>query len=52
MSMIREAVETEKKDFGVIPIHQQMLAWGMTKKVTVIQRPDDYLELSTIQIAE
>ncbi len=50
LGMIREAVDTARKDVSVIPIHQQMLAWGMTKKVTVIQRPDDLLELASVKV--
>ena len=52
LGMIREAVELHKKDFAVIPIHQQMLTWGMTRKVQVIQRPDDFLELSSVIVTE
>ena len=28
-------------DVGYIPLHQQALAWGVSKKVHVIQRPDN-----------
>ncbi len=52
LAMIREAVELHKKDFAVIPIHQQMLTWGMTRRVQVIQRPDDFLELSSVVVKE
>jgi peptide/nickel transport system substrate-binding protein len=52
LGMIREAVELHKKDFAVIPVHQQMLTWGMTRKVQVIQRPDDFLELSSVIVTE
>ena len=29
-------------DVGFIPLHQQALAWGMSKKISVPQRPDNY----------
>ena len=30
------------EDVGYIPLHQQALAWGMSKSTHVIQRPDNY----------
>ena len=29
-------------DVGYIPLHQQALAWGVSKSTHVIQRPDNY----------
>ena len=29
-------------DVGYIPLHQQALAWGISKKIEVPQRPDNY----------
>ena len=52
LGMIRDAVETERADVGVIPIHQQMLTWGARKSVEVTQRPDDFLDLSTVKVRE
>ena len=31
-------------DVSYIPLHQQALAWGVSKKTHVIQRPDNYYE--------
>ena len=31
-------------DVGYIPLHQQALAWGVSRKVHVIQPPDNYYE--------
>ena len=31
--LIKEAFEIGAKDFGYIPLHQQALAWGVSKKV-------------------
>jgi peptide/nickel transport system substrate-binding protein len=50
LGMIREAVQTARGDVSIIPIHQQMLAWGMNRKVSVVQRPDDYLDLATVKV--
>jgi peptide/nickel transport system substrate-binding protein len=50
LAMIKQAVETEREDFGVIPVHQQMLAWGIAKKVSVAQRPDDFLDLAAVRL--
>jgi peptide/nickel transport system substrate-binding protein len=30
------------EDVGYIPLHQQALAWGASKKTHVVQRPDNY----------
>ena len=39
--LIKEAFEIAAKDFGYIPLHQQALAWGVSKKVKVTQRADN-----------
>ncbi|MBA7674462.1 hypothetical protein ES703_82676 [subsurface metagenome] len=39
--MIKEAFEIALKDFGYIPLHQQALAWGVSKKVKLVQRADN-----------
>jgi peptide/nickel transport system substrate-binding protein len=39
--LIKEAFEIVNKDFGYIPLHQQALAWGVSKKLKVVQRPDN-----------
>jgi len=31
-------------DVSYIPLHQQALAWGVSKKTHVVQRPDNYYE--------
>src|SRR5450631_1669683 len=33
--------EIAAKEFGYIPLHQQALAWGVSKKVTLTQRADN-----------
>jgi peptide/nickel transport system substrate-binding protein len=39
--MIKQAYEIAIKDYGYIPLHQQALAWGVSKKVKLIQRADN-----------
>jgi peptide/nickel transport system substrate-binding protein len=43
--LIKEAYEIAAKDFGYIPLHQQALAWGMSKKVKLTQRADNQVLL-------
>ena len=31
------------QDWGYIPLHQQALAWGVSKKVKVVQRADNQI---------
>ena len=42
-AMIREALELHAADVGHIPLHQQMLAWGMKKNVAAYQRMDGFM---------
>jgi peptide/nickel transport system substrate-binding protein len=39
--MIKEAFEMAAKDYAYIPLHQQALAWGVSKKLKVVQRADN-----------
>src|ERR1700710_921495 len=43
--LIKEAVENANKDYGYIPLPQQALAWGVSKKVKMIQRADNQVLL-------
>jgi len=43
-AMIYEALELHAQDVGHIPLYQQTLAWGMTKKVTLAQRADNFMQ--------
>ena len=42
---IKEGYDTIQADWGYIPLHQQALAWGVSKKVNLVQRPDNMLML-------
>jgi peptide/nickel transport system substrate-binding protein len=39
--LIKQAFEIAQKDFAYIPLHQQALAWGVSKKVKLTQRADN-----------
>ena len=39
--LIKQAFEIAAKDFAYIPLHQQALAWGVSKKLKVVQRADN-----------
>jgi len=43
--LIKEAFEIGAADYGYIPLHQQALAWGVSKKVKLTQRPDNQVLL-------
>ena len=40
-ALIHEATELYTKDYAYIPVHQQSLAWGVSKKVKIVQRADN-----------
>jgi peptide/nickel transport system substrate-binding protein len=39
--LIKQGFEIAMKDWAYIPLHQQALAWGVSKKLKVVQRPDN-----------
>jgi len=43
--LIKEAFEIGIKDYAYIPLHQQALAWGVSKKVKLTQRADNQVLL-------
>ena len=51
-SMIREAFQIHKDDFGHIPLHQQALAWGIRNDTvqSVIQRPFNDVDLRYVSM--
>jgi peptide/nickel transport system substrate-binding protein len=42
-AMISEAMKIHEDDIGHIPLHQQALAWGMKKSVSLVQLPTNDL---------
>jgi peptide/nickel transport system substrate-binding protein len=49
-AMIHEAFKIHQDDIGHIPLHQQALAWGVSKRVEVVQRPDNNLSFKWIKV--
>ncbi|KMO43257.1 ABC transporter substrate-binding protein [Methylobacterium tarhaniae] len=43
--MIKQAYEIIQNDWGYIPLHQQALAWGVSKKVKLVPRADNQMML-------
>ncbi|WOH84005.1 ABC transporter substrate-binding protein [Bradyrhizobium sp. BEA-2-5] len=43
--LIKQAYEIGMKDWAYIPLHQQALAWGVSKKVNLTQRADNQVLL-------
>ncbi len=41
-AMIAEAFKLHQDEVGHIPLHQQALAWGMRKNVSLVQLPDNF----------
>jgi peptide/nickel transport system substrate-binding protein len=50
--MIKEAFQIMQADYGYIPLHQQALAWGVSKKVKVVQRADNQFLLHWVTKGE
>jgi peptide/nickel transport system substrate-binding protein len=44
-AMILEAFKVVHEEAGVIPLHQQALVWGASKKVKIVQRADNQILL-------
>jgi peptide/nickel transport system substrate-binding protein len=42
-AMIKQALAIHNKDIGHIPLHQQMLTWGMKARVEAYQRADGFM---------
>jgi peptide/nickel transport system substrate-binding protein len=49
-AMIDEAHRIHANDIGHIPLHQQALAWGVGKRVSVAQRADNFMPFASIRI--
>ncbi len=49
-AMIKEAFEIHSNEIAHIPLHQQALAWGMKKSVTVYQSPDNFMLFRFVSI--
>ena len=49
-AMIKEAFELHAADIGHLPLHQQALAWGVSKKVELVQRADNVMDFKWMTI--
>jgi peptide/nickel transport system substrate-binding protein len=50
LAMIHEAFKIHQDDIGHIPLHQQSLAWGVSKKVSLVQLADNFMPFKWISI--
>ncbi|SFD84316.1 peptide/nickel transport system substrate-binding protein [Paracidovorax konjaci] len=51
-AMIREAFEIHAADVGHIPLHQQALAWGVSRKVALVQMADNFMPFKWMSITK
>ncbi len=49
-AMIKEAFALHAADIGHLPLHQQALAWGVSKRVDLVQRADNILDFKWMSI--
>lgn len=49
-AMIKEAFEVHSADVGHLPLHQQSLAWGVSKKVDLVQMADNFMLFKFISV--
>ncbi len=49
-AMIREAMKIHQDDVGHIPLHQQALAWGMKKSISLVQLADNFMPLKWVVV--
>ncbi len=51
-ALIHQAFAIFADDIGSLPLHQQYLAWGVNKKVSLVQRADDIMDFKWITIKQ
>jgi peptide/nickel transport system substrate-binding protein len=49
-AMIAEAMKLHSDDIGDLPLHQQALAWGIKKNITIVQMPTNDMPLKWIVV--
>ena len=49
-AMIKEAFELHTADVGHLPLHQQSLAWGVSKKVDLVQLADNFMPFKWVSV--
>jgi peptide/nickel transport system substrate-binding protein len=50
--MIMQAYQIVHDEVGLIPLHQQSLAWGVAKSIKMVQRADNQILFHWIQKSE
>jgi peptide/nickel transport system substrate-binding protein len=48
--LIKQAFKIHSDDIGHIPLHQQSLAWGVSKKVDLVQLADNFMPFKFITV--
>jgi peptide/nickel transport system substrate-binding protein len=49
-ALIRDAFKIHHDDVGHLPLHQQSLAWGVSKNATLVQLPDNFMPFKWISV--
>ena len=49
-AMIHEATDIVQKDFGYIPLHQQVIAWAAKSNIELVQMADNYFPLRFVRV--
>ena len=50
MALIEEAAAVLQRDWGYIPLHQQMLAWAARSNIDLVQPADNYFLLRFVRV--
>jgi peptide/nickel transport system substrate-binding protein len=50
--LIKQAFKIHHDDIGHLPMHQQSLAWGVSKKISLVQLADNFMPFKWITIAK
>ena len=49
-ALMKEAFDLHAADIGHLPLHQQALAWGVSKKVNLVQMGDNYMPFKWVTV--
>ena len=49
-AMIHEATDILQKDYGYIPLHQQVIAWAAKSNIELVQMADNYFPLRFVRV--
>ena len=48
--MLTEALQLSNDTFSHIPLYDQVIPWAMKKKVTLVHRADNRVDIRTVKI--